>query len=125
MNKRKSKYGISYERSKEFEYYIKRVKCINDTVLDSSNKENADDLFKQGMPYYNDKQYENSIKCLKKAIELHSNSVKNLEWIGNSYNKNGQFKEAKNAYANALEIDFDNNYYKEQFKLNEDKANGK
>lgn len=57
LNKRKSKYGISDERAKEFEDYIKSVKGINDTVSDSSSKVNAKDLLEQGKSYINDENY--------------------------------------------------------------------
>ena len=68
LNKRKLKYGIYDKRAKEFEDYIKSVKGINDTVLDSSNKENADDLFQQGKSYYDDDIFE-LIEKLENANE--------------------------------------------------------
>ena len=88
LNKRKSKYGISDERAKEFEDYIKSVKVINNTVSDSfnsSNKENADDFFKQGKSYYDNANYEEAVKCFNKALELESNNAENWAWLGFSY----------------------------------------
>ena len=73
LNKRKDKYGISDERAKEFEDYIKSIKGINNTVSyisNISNKENADDLLEQGKAYFNDENYEEAIKCLNKAGAL-------------------------------------------------------
>ncbi|WP_304353224.1 M48 family metallopeptidase [Brachyspira innocens] len=69
LNKRKSKYGISDEKAKEFEDYIKSVKVINNnTVSNSSSQENSDDLFQQGMLYYDDEILE-LIEKLENADE--------------------------------------------------------
>ena len=56
---------------------------------------------------------------------MNPNDANNWDWLGYSYSKNQQFKEAKNAYGMALEIDPNNDYYIEQFILNEDNANRK
>ncbi|MEI0448238.1 tetratricopeptide repeat protein, partial [Brachyspira intermedia] len=53
------------------------------------------------------------------------NDANNWDWLGDSYNKNGQFKEAQNAYGMALEIEPNNNYYKERFQLNKDNIDKK
>ena len=145
LNKRKSRYGISDERAKEIE--------------DFALKENDNNLFKQGKSYYIDNNYEEAIRCFKKAVELNANEANIWHWLGNSYNQNGnyeeairclekavelnpndannwdwlgysynknqQFKEARNAYGMALEIDPNNDYYIEQFILNEYNANRK
>ena len=85
LNKRKAKYDVSDERAKEFEDYIKSIKGINETVSDSSNKENADDFFKQGKSYYDNANYEEAVKCFNKALELESNNAENWAWLGFSY----------------------------------------
>ena len=85
LNKRKAKYDVSDERAKEFEDYIKSIKGINETVSDSSNKENADDFFKQGKSYYDNANYEEAVKCFNKALELESNNAENWALLGFSY----------------------------------------
>ncbi|MEI0567328.1 tetratricopeptide repeat protein [Brachyspira pulli] len=105
LNKRKVKYVISDERAREFEDYIKSVKGINETVSDSSSKENAKDLFGQGMSYYDDKQYEEAIKCFKKAVELEPNNDEAWRWLGNAYLVNSNNDEALEAFLKAIEID--------------------
>ncbi|TKZ30350.1 tetratricopeptide repeat protein [Brachyspira catarrhinii] len=108
LNKRKSKYGISDERAEEFENYIKSVKGINNIVSDSANsssKENADNLFEQGKSHYNDKNYEEAIKCLKKASELNVNDSVNWSWLGVAYNKNGEHEEAIKCLNKSVELD--------------------
>ena len=62
---------------------------------------------------------------MNKAVELNPNDANNWDWLGDSYNKNGQFKEAQNAYGMALEIEPNNNYYKERFQLNKDNIDKK
>ena len=95
LNKRKSKYDISDERAEEFEDYIKSVKGINNTVsYNSSNKENAKDLFEQGKSYINDENYEEAIKCFKKAVEMEPHNTYNWGWLGASYIHNWNCKEA-------------------------------
>ncbi|MEI0477040.1 tetratricopeptide repeat protein, partial [Brachyspira pulli] len=110
LNKRKSKYGISDERAEEFENYIKSVKGINNIVSDSANsssKENADNLFEQGKSHYNDKNYEESIRCLNKAVELAPNDWINWHWLGTSYNQNGDYEEAIRCLNKAVELNPD------------------
>ncbi|MEI0446685.1 tetratricopeptide repeat protein [Brachyspira intermedia] len=105
LNKRKSKYGISDEIAKEFEDYIKSIRGVNDTTSNSSNKENSDDLFEQGRSYYDDKQYEEAIKCFKKAVELEPNNDESWRWLGNTYLVNSNNDEALEAFLKAIEID--------------------
>ncbi|MEI0538184.1 tetratricopeptide repeat protein [Brachyspira pulli] len=105
LNKRKVKYVISDERAKEFEDYIKSVKGINETVSDSSNKENAKDLFEQGKSYINDENYEEAIKCFKKAVELNPDNANNWQLLGRSYEGNDNNEEAMKCLNKALELD--------------------
>ena len=112
LNKRKVKYNVSDKRAKEFEDYIKSVKVNNYTILNSYNN-NAYDLFKQGEVYYNDKNYEEAIKCFKKSAELEPNDWYNWNWLGNTYNKNGNYEEAIKCLKKAVELSPDNwsNWY--------------
>ena len=78
-----------------------------------------------GNSYNQNGNYEEAIRCFKKSVELNPNDANNWDWLGYSYSKNQQFKEARNAYGMALEIDPNNDYYIEQFILNEYNANRK
>ena len=52
--------------------------------------------------------YEEAIRCLNKSVELNPDNDWNWAWLGNSYNKNCQFKEAKDIYNKLLENNKDN-----------------
>ena len=136
LNKRKIKYGLSDERAKEFEDYIKDRKGISKNILDSclildkktvddaifnsSNEENINDLFEQGKSYYEDGDYEESIKCLSKAVELNPENASNWHWLGTSYNQNCNYEEAIRCLKRVVELepnDADNWYSLANFYL--------
>ncbi|MEI0526614.1 tetratricopeptide repeat protein [Brachyspira murdochii] len=120
LDKRKLKYGISDERAKEFEDYIKDTKGISknilditdvdDTILNSYNEENTNDLFEQGKSYYNNGNYKEAIKCLNKAVELNPNDANNWHWLGISYHENEEYSEAIRCLNKAVELNPNNEY---------------
>ena len=120
LNKRKAKYDVSDERAKKFEDYIKSVKGINDTVSNNSNKENVNDLSEQGISYFYDKNYEEAIRCLKRAVELEPNDIYKWNRLGCFYKENGNYEEAIRCLKRVVELepnDADNWYSLANFYL--------
>ena len=87
LNKRKSKYGISDERAKEFEDYIKSVKGINDTTSNSSNNQ-TNELLEEGIYYFNNKNYEKAAEIFSRAAKLEPNNYLNWQWLSRAFYEN-------------------------------------
>ena len=99
LNKRKIKYGVSDERAKEFEEYIKSVNGI-------CNYNN--DLLEQGKLYYNNYYYEEAIEYFNKAVGLEPNDANNWRWLGRAYNADRNYEEAIRCLKKVVEIEPNN-----------------
>ena len=62
LNKRKSKYGISDERAKEFEDYIKSVKVINNNTVSNSSSQETNTPVQEPSQEENNETEEVSVK---------------------------------------------------------------
>ena len=75
------------------------------------NPNNADNWYKLGISYFNDKQYDKAIESFSKAVELNPNDDNNWDRLANSYQMNGQYDKAIETLLKAIEIDPNSRYY--------------
>ncbi|PWR72632.1 hypothetical protein DK846_06610 [Methanospirillum lacunae] len=70
--------------------------------------ETPTDLYKQGLAYSNQGNYEEALKVFNQAIQINSNST--LLWLnkGNTLSSLGRYQEALDAFDNVTRIDFSN-----------------
>lgn len=82
------------------------------TQEDSEQYEkSAKEYYDEGQTYFNEKKYEDAIKCFKKAVNLEPKNDKYHYWCGYAKYYNNQDKESIKDFNNAIEINPIPKYY--------------
>ena len=75
--------------NEEYKKFIEQI--LKNIGFDINNPENLSGL---GYYYFEIGKYEEATKYLLKAVESNNNDSKSWQWLGISYNKNGEFEKS-------------------------------
>ena len=76
--------------------------------LPSPVNESSTTYAEMGEQYYLEKDYENSMECFDKALELDPENICSLEYLGKYSMKNEDYTKAERYFTKLIEIDPEN-----------------